>query len=62
VGVCVDDNPLPSARRLAMRTLMPFRTHRDSYFHAHPLHGTFSLIASFVLAGLVVLMLVLSAR
>ena len=45
-----------------MRTLMHFRMHRESYFHAHPLHGTFSLIASFALAGLVVLMLVLSAR
>jgi hypothetical protein len=45
-----------------MRTLMHFRRHQVNYFHAHPLHGTFSLIASFVLAGLVVLMLVLSAR
>jgi hypothetical protein len=45
-----------------MRTLMHFTTHRDRYFHAHPLHGTFSLIASLALAGLVVLMLVLSAR
>ena len=45
-----------------MKTLIHFSGHGDSYFHAHPLHATFSLIASFVLAVLVVLMLVLSAR
>jgi hypothetical protein len=32
------------------------------YFHAHPLQVAFSLIASTLLAGLVVLALVLSVR
>ncbi len=41
-----------------MRTL----TERGRYFHAHPLHATFSLTASALLAGLIVLALVLSAR
>jgi hypothetical protein len=37
-------------------------TERGRYFHAHPLHATFSLMASMLLAGLVVLAFVLSAR
>jgi hypothetical protein len=41
-----------------MRTI----TERGRYFHAHPLQATFSLIASTLLAGLVVLALVLSVR
>jgi hypothetical protein len=41
-----------------MRTL----TERGRHFQAHPLHATFSLIASMLLAALVVLALVLSAR
>jgi hypothetical protein len=41
-----------------MRTV----TERGRYFYAHPLHVTFSLIASTLLAALVVLALVLSAR
>jgi len=45
-----------------MRTLKYFRTHHDPYFHAHPLHATFALIASFLLAAVVVLVLVSSAR
>lgn len=43
-----------------MRTLFNTRHQRD-YFHSHPLHGTFALIASLVLAGMVVLALVWSA-
>ena len=46
----------------AMRTPMHWRTERGRYFHAHPSQATFSLIASMLLAGLVVLALVLSAR
>ena len=38
------------------------RTERGRYFQAYPLHATFSLIASMLLAGLVVLVLVLSSR
>ncbi|HYL16047.1 MAG TPA: hypothetical protein VEV41_23640 [Terriglobales bacterium] len=45
-----------------MKTLIHFRRHEDSYFHAHPLHTMFSLIASILLAVLVVMMLVGSAR
>jgi hypothetical protein len=45
-----------------MRTLMHFRTHEDRYFHWHPLHAMFALIASTMLAALIVLMLVVSAR
>jgi hypothetical protein len=45
-----------------MRTLLHFRTHDGGYFHSHPFHSAFSLIASFVLAMLIVLLLVSSAR
>jgi hypothetical protein len=45
-----------------MHTPVHWRTERGRYFQAHPLHATFSLIASMLLAGLVVLVLVLSAK
>ncbi len=45
-----------------MRTPMHWRSERDRHFQAHPLQATFSLIASMLLAALVVLALVLSAR
>jgi hypothetical protein len=45
-----------------MRHLMPWRTERSRYFHAHPQQAMFSLIASMLLAALVVLALALSAR
>jgi len=45
-----------------MRTPMHCRTERGRHFQAHPHHATFSLVASMLLAGLVVLALVLSAR
>ena len=45
-----------------MKTPIQLKRHGDSYFHLHPLHSVFSLIASFVLAVLIVLMLVRSAR
>jgi hypothetical protein len=51
-------NPLSSAGRLARRTL----TERGRHFQAHPLQATFSLVVSMLLAALVVLALVLSAR
>ena len=46
----------------SMRTPMHWRTERGRYFQAHPLQATFSLIASMLLAALVVLALVLSAK
>lgn len=45
-----------------MNTLIHLKRHGEVYFHLHPLLETFSLIASFVLVVLVVLMLVLLAR
>jgi hypothetical protein len=45
-----------------MKTLMHFRRSGDSYFHAHPLHTLFSLVVSFVLAVLAVLILTVSAK
>ena len=45
-----------------MRTPIHWRTERGRHFQAHPLQATFSLIASMLLAGLVVVALVLSAR
>jgi hypothetical protein len=42
--------------------MMDFRQRRSSYFHSHPLHGAFALIASLVLAGMIVLVLATSAR
>jgi hypothetical protein len=45
-----------------MKTLIHLKGHGNSHFHLHPQHAVFSLVASFVLAVLVVLILVLSAR
>lgn len=45
-----------------MRIPMHWRTERGRHFQAHPLHATFSLIASMLLAGLLVLAFVLFAR
>jgi hypothetical protein len=41
-----------------MKTPIHLKRHGDSYFHLHPLHAVFSLMASFVLAVLIMLMLV----
>jgi len=46
-------------RRTVMRPLMHVRRH-DQYFHSHPLQNAFSLIASLILAGLVVIALLVS--
>ncbi|HLV86578.1 MAG TPA: hypothetical protein VKV39_06335 [Candidatus Sulfotelmatobacter sp.] len=43
---------------LAART----RLHRNHYFHFHPLHTLFSLLASLILFGLLVWFLVVPAR
>jgi hypothetical protein len=48
-------------RRLAMKTLVHFRTHDENAFHWHPFYAIFSLTASILLAALVVLILVASA-
>jgi hypothetical protein len=45
-----------------MKTSIHFKRHLDSYFHVHPLHTVFSLVATFVFAVLIMLMLVSSAR
>ena len=45
-----------------MRALLHFRTHNGRYFHSQPLHGTFSLITTLVMAMLIVLLLVMSAK
>lgn len=45
-----------------MKTLTHLKRHGDSYFHLHPQHAIFSLVASFVLAVLVVLILASSVR
>jgi hypothetical protein len=44
-----------------MKTLTHFRTHDDRYFHWHPLHAMFALMASAMLAVLMLLILVVSA-
>ncbi len=45
-----------------MKTLLHFKRHEDKYFHPHPLHMTFSLIAGFVLAVLIIFLLAVPAR
>ena len=45
-----------------MKTLTHFRRHGDSCFHFDSLQVVFLLVAGFVLAALVVLVLVSSAR
>jgi len=45
-----------------MSALTHFKTRGDSFFHFDPQHLVFLLVASFVLAALVVLLLVPSAR
>ena len=46
-----------------MTPLVHTRHRHVSYFHGHPLHGMFSLIASLILAGLIVItVLVTTAR
>jgi hypothetical protein len=45
-----------------MKTLIHLKRHGNGYFQVHPLHAMFTLVASFVLAVLIVLVLVSSAR
>jgi hypothetical protein len=45
-----------------MKTLLHFGRSGGSYFRAHPHHSLFSLVASFVLAALAVLILAVSAK
>lgn len=45
-----------------MRTLTHFKRREDHFFHLDPHHLVFLLVATFVLAALVVLVLVPSAR
>lgn len=48
-------------KEFAMRTLH-MRHHDAHYFHPHPLHGLFSLLASLALAGLIVIAFAIAAR
>jgi hypothetical protein len=43
-----------------MRTFL--KAHRNPYFHPHPLHSAFALVASLALAILIVLALATAAR
>ena len=46
-----------------MRPVMKVKHRDDHYFHSHPMQGTFALVASMTLAGLViVVMLMVFAR
>ena len=45
-----------------MKTLLHFKRHEDRYFQTHPLHLSFSIIASFVVAVLIVFVLAVPAR
>jgi hypothetical protein len=45
-----------------MKALIHFKGHGNGYFHLHPQHAIFSLAATLMLAVLVVLILVSSAR
>lgn len=52
----------PSEREAFMKTLIHLKRHGNGYLHVHPLHAMSALVASFVLAVLIVLVLVSSAR
>ncbi len=41
-----------SGRRM---TMIRSRKFRNAYFHSHPMHGMFALVASLALAGLIAL-------
>ena len=45
-----------------MKTLLHFKRHNLTYFHPHPLHLPYSLIAGFSLAILIVFVLAVPAR
>jgi hypothetical protein len=45
-----------------MRTFMDFRARHEDYFHPHPWHGVFALLASLALAGLMVIAFAIAAR
>jgi hypothetical protein len=49
-----------TSEEASMRALLHFRTHSGRYFH--PSHGTFSLITTLVMAMLIVLLFVMSAK
>ena len=51
-----------TSEEASMRALLHFRTHDGRHFQSHPSHGTFSLISTLVMAMLIVLLLVMSAK
>ena len=46
-------------KEIIMPTMINFRHRRSNYFHSHPLHGSFALIASMALAALIVVAILL---
>jgi hypothetical protein len=60
------ESALQAVRAFGEEVLMKTSIHSkrpvDNYFHMHPSHAVFSLIGSFVLAVLIVLTLISSAR
>ena len=45
-----------------MKTFTHFKKHPDRFFHVHPMHGMFPLIASFVLVVLIALVFTMTAK
>lgn len=43
-----------------MRPLINVKHRDDQYFHSHPMQGTFALVASITLAGLIVVALLVA--
>jgi hypothetical protein len=51
-----------AAKEAFMATFMDFRHRRGSYFHPHPWHEVFALVATLALAALMVMALATSAH
>ena len=45
-----------------MRPLMNVKHREDHYFHAHPMQNAFALVASIILAGLILVAMLLVYR
>jgi hypothetical protein len=49
-------------KEVLMKTFTHFKKRPDHFFHMHPMHGMFPLIASFVLVVLIALVFTVTAR
>ncbi len=49
-----------SSKEVPMRPLMNVKHREDHYFHSHPMQGTFALVASMTLAGLIVVAILMT--